>query len=55
MLNNTLRARAVGAGTASRDGSGSDQIMRLRLWLRNTVPNFTIVGVNTEILLIELF
>jgi hypothetical protein len=31
MLNNTLRAGAVGAGAraASRYGSGSDQIMRL--------------------------
>jgi hypothetical protein len=29
MLNNTLRAGAVGAGAASRYGSGSDQMMRL--------------------------
>jgi hypothetical protein len=29
MLNNTLKAGAVGAGAATRYGSGSDQMMRL--------------------------
>jgi hypothetical protein len=37
MVNNTLRAGAVGAGAASRYGSYSDKMMRLRL--RNTVQN----------------
>jgi hypothetical protein len=46
MFNTIVGAGAVGAGAALRYGSGSDQKMRLRLWLRPRNTDFYTVPFN---------